>query len=152
MEALAKAKTGNKEWMAIKNNKKAIAIALLEELADYVLAISKGDKALIFSSGFEAAIESNGSEKTSIEILEVILSAPGQATLRAKNQKNAVAYVHQYTTEIPGPNTLWHSAGCTKGDYTFTGLETDKRYWFRVVAIGTNGKRSYSPVVSKVIQ
>jgi hypothetical protein len=150
-EALERAKTRDRSWVAIKNNKKAIAIALLEVLADYVLAISKGDLAMIFSSGFTVE-ESNGSEKTSIELLEVILNAPGQATLHAKNHKNAVAYVHQYTTEEPGPNTLWHSAGSTKGDYTFTGLTTDKRYWFRVMAVGRKGQQVFSPVISRSIQ
>lgn len=150
-EALERAKTRDRAWVAIKNNKKAIAIALLEELAEYVLAISKGDQALIFLSGFSAE-ESNGSGKTSIEILEVILNAPGAATLRVKNKKGVVAYVHQYTTEEPGPNTMWHCAGSTKGDYTFTGLQTDKRYWFRVIAVGRKGQQVFSPVVSRSIQ
>src|SRR5690242_10949387 len=74
-EALERAKTRSREWIAIKNNKKSIAIALLEELAEYVLDTSKGDLALIFSSGFTAVEDSSGSDKTSIEILEVILNA-----------------------------------------------------------------------------
>lgn len=150
--ALARAKTGEKEWIAIKNKKKAIALALLEELAEYVLAISKGDKALIFSSGFEAIEDTTGSEKTSIETLEVVLNAPGEATLHVKNKKSVVAYVHQYTTEAPGPNTMWYCAGSTKGDYTFTGLLTDKRYWFRVIAVGRKGQQVFSPVISRSIQ
>jgi hypothetical protein len=150
--ALMRAKTRDSEWVAIKNNKKAIAIALLEELAEYVLAISKGDRALILSSGFIYTEESTGSEKTSIEILEVMLTGPGEASLHVKNQKGVVAYVHQYTTEQPGPNTMWHSAGSTKGDYTFTGLVTDKRYWFRVMAVGRKGQQVFSPVVSRSIQ
>lgn len=150
-EALERAKTRDRVWVATKNNKKAIAIALLEELAEYVLAISKGDQALIFGSGFTAE-ESNGSDKTSIETLEIELSAPGEATLHVKNKKGVVAYVHQYTTEAPGPNTMWHSAGSTKGDHTFIGLVTDKRYWFRVIAVGRKGQQAFSPVVSRSIQ
>jgi hypothetical protein len=150
-EALERAKTRDKQWVAIKNNKKAIALALLQELAEYVLVISKGDRALILSSGFEAA-DTNGPEKTSIELLEVILNAPGEATLQVKNQKGVVSYIHQYTTEAPGPNTMWHSVGSTKGDHTFTGLETDKRYWFRVVVVGRKGQQAFSPVVSRSIQ
>lgn len=152
MEALERAKTRDRIWVATKNNKKAIAIALLEILAEYVLAISKGDQALILSSGFEAVEDTNGSEKTSIEILEVILNAPGEATLRVKNPKGVVSYIHQYTTEAPGPDTMWHYAGSTKGDHTFTGLVTDKRYWFRVIAVGRKGQQAFSPVVSRSIQ
>lgn len=151
-EALERAKTRDKHWVAIKNNKKAIALALLQVLAEYVLAISKGDRALILSSGFEAVEDTNGSEKTSIELLEVILNAPGEATLRVKNPKGVVSYIHQYTTEVPGPDTMWHYAGSTKGEYTFTGLATDKRYWFRVIAVGRKGQQAFSPVVSRSIQ
>jgi hypothetical protein len=32
------------------------------------------------------------------------------------------------------------------------GLSSTKQYWFRVVAIGFNGQRGYSPVVTRVIQ
>lgn len=150
--ALVKAKSRDKESVAIKNNKKAIVLALLAQLAQYIIETSKGDRALILSSGFEAADEQNGKEKPSIESLDVILGAPGEAMLRAKVKKGAVAYMHQYATEAPGPNTIWHSAGHTTGDYTFTGLDSDKRYWFRVIAIGRKGHQAYSPVVSRSIQ
>jgi hypothetical protein len=150
--ALVKAKSRDKEWVAIKNNKKAIALALLVQLAQYIIEISKGDKALILSSGFEVVEEQTGKTKPSIESLEVELGAAGEATLRAKVKKGAVAYMHQYATEAPGPNTVWHSVGHTTGNYTFTGLDSDKRYWFRVIAIARKGHQAYSPVVSRSIQ
>ncbi|HEX6431272.1 MAG TPA: fibronectin type III domain-containing protein [Niastella sp.] len=138
--------------MAIKNAKKARILALLEELAEYVIVTCKDDRALILSSGFDVTDEQTGSIKPSIETLEVELGAPGEAILLAKNPKGAVAYVHQYATEPPGANTVWHSEGSTTGDHTFTGLYSDKRYWFRVVAIGRKGQKAYSPVVSRSIQ
>ncbi|HEY8898721.1 MAG TPA: fibronectin type III domain-containing protein [Niastella sp.] len=150
--ALVKAKSRDKEWVAIKNNEKAIALALLTQLAQYILEASKGDRALILSSGFEAVEEQTGKTKPSIESLEVELGAAGEATLRAKVKKGAVAYMHQYATEAPGPNTVWHSVGHTTGNYTFTGLDSDKRYWFRVIAIGRQGQQAHSPVVSRSIQ
>lgn len=150
--ALVNAKSRDKEWVAIKNNKKVSILALLEEVADYVIATSKGDKALILSSGFDVTDEQSGSAKPSVEALEVELGAPGEAIMHAKNPKGAVAYVHQYATEPPGPNTVWHSEGSTTGNYTFTGLNSDKRYWFRVGAVGRKGQKAYSPVVSRSIQ
>jgi len=151
-EALVKAKSRDKEWVAIKNNKKAQLLASLEEVADYVIATSKDDRALILSSGFDANEEQTGSRKPSIESLEVILGIPGQVILHAKNQKGAIAYVHQYATEAPGPNTTWHSEGSTSGDHTFTGLTSDKRYWFQVITIARKGQKAYSPIVSRSIQ
>ena len=150
--ALVNAKSRDKEWVAIKNNKKVRILALLEEVADYVITTSKGDRALILNSGFDVLDEQTGSVKPFIEALEVELGAPGEAIMRAKSPKGAVAYVHEYATEPPGPNTVWHSEGSTTGNYTFTGLNSDKRYWFRVVAVGRKGQKAYSPVVSRSIQ
>ena len=150
--ALVKAKSRDKEWVAIKNNQKATALALLAQLAQYIIETSKGDKALILSSGFEVVEEQTGNIKPSIESLEVIRGAPGEVIVRAKVKKGAVAYIHQYATEAPGPNTVWHSAGHSTGNYTFTGLNSDKRYWFRVIAIGRKGQQAISPVVSRSIQ
>jgi hypothetical protein len=150
--ALINAKSRDKEWVAIKNNKKAIALALLAQLAQYVIEASKGDHALILSSGFEVTEEQTGKVKPSIESLDVRLGAPGEVNLRAKVKRGAVAYIHQYAMEAPGPNTVWHSAGHSTGNYTFKGLNSDKRYWFRVIAIGRSGLEAYSPVVSRSIQ
>ncbi|OQP64028.1 hypothetical protein A3860_21660 [Niastella vici] len=151
-EALVKAKSRDKEWVAIKNNKKAIAIALLEELAAYVIAASKGDQALILSSGFDAINGQATPPATAIEIVDVQLGAPGEAIVRVKKVASAVAYVHQYTTELPGPNTVWVSEESSIREHKFKGLASDKRHWFRVIAIGRKGQKAISPVVSKSIQ
>jgi hypothetical protein len=151
-DALVKAKSRDKEWVSIKNDKKAIAIALLEELAQFVIAASKGDRTLILSSGFDVTDEQNSSPATAIETLEVELGAPGEAIVRVKKATGAVAYVHQYATEPPGPNTVWVNEESTIREHTFKGLASDKRYWFRVLAIGRKGQKAYSPVVSRSIQ
>lgn len=150
--ALVKAKSRDKEWVAIKNNKKAVALALLDELAQFVIATCKGDRALILSSGFDVIEELSSTPAPAIESLQVELSAPGEATIRVKNMTGTIAYVHQYTTEAPGPNTVWISEESSLGNHTFKGLASDKRYWFRVVAIGRKGQKAYSPVVSRSIQ
>ncbi len=151
-KSLRKAINRDKQWVASKNNKKTRVLALLEEVAAYVTATSKGDRELIFSSGFNVTDETSGSGKPFIGSLVVELSNPGEAILRAKNQRGAVAYVHQYATEIPGPNTVWTSHGSSIADHTFIGLHSDKRYWLRVVAIGRKGQQAYSPVISRSIQ
>jgi hypothetical protein len=151
-EALVKAKSRDKEWVSLKNDKKAIAIALLEELAQFVIATSKGDRTLILSSGFDVTDEQNTRPVTAIETLEVELGAPGEAIVRVKKATGAVAYVHQYATEPPGPNTVWVNEESTTGIHTFKGLTSDKRYWFRTLAIGRKGQKAYSPVVSRSIQ
>jgi hypothetical protein len=49
--ALVKAKGRDKELVSIKNDKKAILLALLAELAEYVTSTCNGDRTLILSSG-----------------------------------------------------------------------------------------------------
>lgn len=151
-DALVKAKSRDKEWIAIKNNRKAQMLALLEEVAAYVTATSKNDRALILGSGFDDAADQSNSGTPSIQTLDIELGAPGEASSRVKRVKGAVAYLHQYTTEAPGPNTVWITEGSSSGIYMFTGLNSDKRYWFRVVAVGRKGQKAYSPVVSRSIQ
>jgi len=150
--ALVKAKGRDKEMVSIKNDKKEIVLTLLTELAEYVNLTSNGDRTAILSSGFDVTIERNSRPEPSIGILEVDLGEPGEATTRIKDIANAIAYVHQYATESPGPNTVWVSEASSHRTYRFTGLTSDKRYWFRVVAIGHSGQNAYSPVVSKAIQ
>ena len=150
--ARARSITRDMEWVAVKNGKKALALELLEELVQYVIAISNGDRAMILSSGFYVTEEQTAKTETAIETLEVELGAPGEATVRVKKATGAIAYVHEYATEEPGPNTFWIREETTKREHTFKGLQSDKRHWFRVIAIGRRSQKAYSPVVSRSIQ
>ena len=149
--ALVNAKSRDKEWVAIKGNKKVRILALLEELAQHVIVTCKGDRALILSSGFDVTDEQTSRPAPAIETLNVELGAPGEATIRVRNITGTIAYVHQYATEPPGLNTVWISEESSIRNHTFKGLTSDKRYWFRVIAIG-RGQKAYSPVISRSIQ
>ena len=153
-QALADALGRDKLLVSIKNDKKKIVLALLQELVDYVTLTCKGNRVLMLSSGFDVNDENGRSKKQppSIEKLEVELSQPGEAITRIRHVTNAIAFVHQYTTEPPSIHTLWVGEGSSQGSFTFQGLSSDKRYWFRVVAIGYYGQRGYSPIVTRVIQ
>jgi hypothetical protein len=152
--ALVDAMGGDKEMTAVKNNKKAIVLDLLEELAMYVTVTCKGNRMDMLSSGFDVTSEDRIGRKLppAIEKLEVELGPPGVATTRIRNVTGAIAFVHQYTAEPPDLKTVWVSEGWSQGSYTFEGLSSEKRHWFRVVAIGYNKQRAYSPVISRVIQ
>lgn len=151
--ALSNAEGRDKAMVSIKNDKKASAFVYLQEVADYVTTISKGDRTIIFLSGFEVNDESRKTmDGPSVQTLEVELGLSGEATIRTRKVEGVKAYVHQYCTEIPGPNTLWVNQYSSQGIYTFKGLTSEKRHWFRVIAIGFNEQLTYSPVVAKVIQ
>jgi len=152
-QALADSRNRDKYYVSLKNDLKAEVLELLHQLADYVTVISKGDRTTMLSSGFNVN-NTNGTNKQppTIEILEIDLEVTGQATTRVRKVTNAIAFVHQYTAEPPTKDTIWVSEGTSLSNYTFDGLKSDKRYWFRVVAIGYYGLRGYSDIVSKVIQ
>jgi len=152
--ALANAKGRDITMVSIKNDQKAIAQNLLQEVADYVTLKSKGDRTLILTSGFYVNSEtySRSNQPPSVEILEVELGPSGEATTRVKNTTGVKAYLHQYTKEQPSIHTEWIGVGTSLGEHTFEGLISDKRYWFRVVVVGTNDQRAFSPVVTRVIQ
>ena len=150
--ALANAISRDKEWVAIKNNKQVHILALLEELSEYVIATCKGDRALILSSGFDVTDEQISRITTVIETLKVELGEPGEVTVHIKKAAGALVYVYEYATEPPGANTVWVREESTIRDHTFRGLQSDKRYWFRVLAIGRRSQKAYSPVVSRSIQ
>jgi len=149
--ALAHALSRDKEKVAFKNKQKAIVVNLLNELADYVNSICKGNRILLLSSGFIVS-EKRTALVPAIGKLEVILGGSGEATTRIKKITGAIAFVHEYTTEEPGSQTTWISRGSSLTHYKFTKLASDKRHWFRVVAIGRGGKVGYSPIVTRVIQ
>lgn len=151
--SLADAKGRDKIKVSIKDDHKANALRLLTALADYVTVTAKGDKTILLSSGFDVTgnIASVPQELT-IEKLVVELGEDGEATTRITKATAAIAFVHEYAMEAPNANTAWTSEGTSQDYYTFKGLSSDKRYWFRVVAIGKNGQRAYSAVVSRVIQ
>jgi hypothetical protein len=151
--ALLDADRGDKAMVSIKNDKKAVVLDRIQQVADYVTAISKGDRTIILLSGFDVTGERRSSgQPPVIKTLEVELGLSGEATIRSRDIKSVKSYVHQYCTEAPGPNTVWVNQYSSQGTYTFKGLSSEKRHWFRVIAVGRNEQLSYSPIVSKVIQ
>jgi len=150
--AVGNAKGRDVEAVTLKNNLKAQVIALLVVVADYVTLTCKGDRLKLLSSGFPISGATSTQIDQVIGALEVELGAPGQASTSIKRLRGARAYLHQYTTEAPTAETIWHSEGSKYPYYTFSGLTSVTKYWFRVVAISASGERITSPVVIRVIQ
>jgi hypothetical protein len=152
LSAIGIARGRDMEAVALKNSRKAEMIALLIELATYVTLTCKGDRLKLLSSGFFISGGNGNEPDPVITQLEVALGAPGEATISVKRVRSARAYMHQFTNEQPTATTVWASAGSKQAYYTFSGLNSMAKYWFRVVAIGRYGEIITSPVVTRVIQ
>jgi hypothetical protein len=152
-QALVNALSRDKYSMAVKDELKEVVLGLLKELADYVTETCKGDRTKMLSSGFDVnSVNGNNKLPPAIEKLEVELGPSGEAITRVRHITNAIAFVHQFTTEPPSFHTRWFGEGSSQNSYTFRGLDSGKKHWFRVVAIGYYGKRGYSPVICRIIQ
>jgi hypothetical protein len=150
--SVSNAKGRDIEAVNFKNETKARLIALLTILAAYVTEKSKGDRGKLLSSGFPISGDKSNKTEAVIQQLDVELGPPGEVTTKVKRVRAARAYMHQYTTEPPTADTIWTSEGSKNPHYTFSGLNSTVKYWFRVVAISQEGERVYSPVVTRVIQ
>jgi hypothetical protein len=150
--AVISARGREKEKIAIKKAKKAAVVALLSEVAAYINLTCNGDEALLLSSGFDISGPNGTSSLPGIQKLEVELGPPGEVTISVKRVRGARAYMHQYTTEAPTSETLWVNVGHTNPFNTFRGLKSYTKYWFRTVALGTNGQMVYSPFEARIVQ
>jgi len=151
--SLTNAKGRDKEMVSIKKAKKAAIVTLLIEIASYVTLTCKGDETLLLNSGFDIVGQSKEQQPMpAIQKLIVELGPPGEVTIRVKRVRDARAYLHQYTTEPPSSETVWTNEGTTNAYFTFKGLKSYTKYWFRIVALGPNGQTIYSPVDFRVVQ
>ena len=138
--------------ISIKNDKRVVIEAALAELANYVTSVCKGDRTLLMTSGFELNSSKSESSLGVIASLDVSIDHPNEAATRIKRVKGARAYLHQYTTDPLTGDSVWTSKTITETRYTFEGLQSQKKYLFKVIAIGFKGQEAHSPMVSKVIQ
>lgn len=139
--------------LSAKNDKKAALIKVLDELAEDITSICKGDKTMLLNSGFDiVGLKITEDALLPIDKLEVAIDVPGQATTRVKRVPGARSYVHQYTPDPLTFESVWVSETVTDREHTFTNLESVKKYLFRVIAVGKNRQSVYSPPVSRVIQ
>jgi len=150
--SLVNARGRDKEMVAIKKAKKKEAVALLIELDTYVTGVCNGNEAMLLSSGFDIAGQAEEQPMAAIEKLIVELGPSGQVTLRIKRVRAARAYLHQYTTEPPNSETVWISEGSTNPQFTFRGLKSAVKYWFRIIALGVGEQSEYSPVDFRIVQ
>ncbi|OQP66419.1 hypothetical protein A3860_13080 [Niastella vici] len=142
----------DKEVIERKKKQKLILTSLLTEVADYVTLTCKGNRLMLLSSGFTISGKYNNREEPVIKLLKVELGPPGIATTRVKRLRGARVYIHQYTDQEPSSETAWTQVFSKDAKHTFRGLQSVKKYWFRVAAIARDGQFVYSPVVERVIQ
>jgi hypothetical protein len=118
-DAVSVAKTGSQQDTAAKNNKRAILIALLRQLAAYVQMKHGDDLEVLLSSGYEA-VATNHAPATldAPHIREILNGHSGEFIVHA----DPMANVRLFAARI-APVT-----GSTIGAYVNAGLHSDSRH------------------------
>lgn len=151
--AVVAAQSGDKLKIATKNEKRQALILLLTQLAHYVEMVANGNRTMMMSSGFDL------SRSRSAVVLGMVLNftlvegaQAGQLLSCCDSVEGAVSYVHQYTTAEPTEQTVWHSEPDSSCEHTFMRLESGRRYWCRIVAVGSHSQSVASSVLSHIAQ
>lgn len=151
-EVNSRVRGGEEELRFKRQALRAKTIGLLADLGEYTTAKAGGDPVILVSSGFELNKARGTKPISSIKDLKVTIDRSGEAVTRVTRVAGAKAYVHQNTTDPLTSESVWVSKVTTDPSYTFTGLRSQEKHWFQVIAVGLNGQESASPPVSRVIQ
>jgi hypothetical protein len=151
--ALTVAQNKDKNAVAVKNQARENLTALLIQLANSVMTTANGDKTMLISSGFDLAKKG---ETTPI-VKPVIVSLTdgendGELVVKVPSVKGASGYAPQYTLDPLTADSEWTQFVTTTSKYTFKNLQSSKKYWCRIAAVGPYNQVVYSDALSRVVQ
>ena len=152
--AVAVAKTGSSYDKALKNQYRMDLIEMLHSLGAYVLFTAEGDFLIAQSSGFTIAKEPSPAPPITAAANQKLDDGANAGELYFSFDKvqGARSYIYQYTADPLTYTSTWETKVGTIRKVNFTGLDSGKKYWCRVMAIGINGQGVYSEPVSRVVQ
>ena len=152
-DALAAAKTKDKNSVAAKNDARDKLTETLIHLAASVTAIAKGNRTILISSGFE--LEKEGEGVIIVKPNTVILTdgaISGEMVIKVPAVKGAKAYAPMYTADPLTEESQWTQFLSSTSKFTFKGMVPGTRYWARMGVLGPNGQIVYSDAISRVAQ
>jgi hypothetical protein len=151
---VAEAEGGSTFQKAIRDQVKQIVIGMMHALANYVLFTANGDLIVAQSSGFTIAKPPTPAPPIT-DITNQKLedgATAGQLHYSFDKVRGARGYVYQYAQDPITDTSAWQTLVGTVSKATFNELEVGKKYWVRVIAIGTNGQGVYSTPISRIVQ
>jgi len=126
---------------------------LMTQLGAYVESVAGGDEALIMSAGLE--MRSDRTTDSSAPAAPETLTATtgnheGEIELSWDTVRGARSYIVERTTD-PQTAASWIQAGVSpRSSLIVEGLDSGKRYHFRVAAVTLNGQSAWSNQAVKV--
>lgn len=151
--ALTNAQTRDRNAVALKNKARQNLNGLLVQLANWVMAVANGDRAMLVSSGYELTKEADTTPLTKPVNIQ-LADGPnaGELVVKVDRDKRAQGYIHQYTLDPLTDGSQWTQAMSTTSKYTFKNLGASQKYWCRTAAVGAYGQVVYSDAISRIVQ
>ncbi len=148
--AIAAAESGAHAAIATKNEAAKTLSTMLVKLARYVNSVAGGDVDKAVSSGFDLAKVPDPIDKLEApsKLEGSTGSIAGEVNLRWKGVRGGRLYQVYICTGDPLSDGIWTVVGMTsKARFTKKDLITDKKYSFRVTALGVVGEGPASEAV-----
>jgi hypothetical protein len=154
--AMANAQNRDKVLIGIRDTARAALLLQLNSVASSVTFEAAGDRDKLLSSGFDLYKRTGDGPPSTLGPITgfkvVDSDIPGGLKLMCDGAKNCKSYMHQITPDPLTPNSAWQSVTTTTKEYTFANLPSSKKFWCRILAIGTKGQVSMSDPLSRVTQ
>ena len=151
--ALSAAINGGKYEKAVRDQYKAELIEQLHLMANYVLYTCAGNRAKAISSGYSVAKPPSPAPEVTKAENQKLENGQNSGELKYSFEKvpGARSYMYQLTQEPLTENSDWTNHMGTQRRFMFSGLDSGKRYWVRVAAIGVGGQTVYSDPLSRMV-
>ncbi|QQS28739.1 MAG: fibronectin type III domain-containing protein [Sphingobacteriales bacterium] len=146
--SISNASFGGTHLIAIRKEKRAIVIGILQRLGIYVDLNGLDSEAILLTSGFELYTTDTGEAEESEK--PIILSGKdgshiGEAKIRSKKMANAIQNQIRFAPDPLLPETTWTELPPqTKATFYLTGLTPGKLYWFQTRTYSTKGYSEWS--------
>ncbi len=150
---LGKAASRDRTQVPLKNKARSTVVSLLSQLTDYVNLVCLGEVTLLVQS---ALLLNKVPEPVTLKNPHRLVLSDGtndgQIWMKFRSVKGAASYLFQYSATPDMAAAGLVSIPATTTSYLFTGLNKGTTYYFRSVAVGSNGQLAFSIVVNRVSQ
>ena len=153
--AMANAKNSDKALIGLRDTARMQLVLQLTSVAGSVTFEGGGNRDKLLSSGFELYKTRDGQPILlgpikRFRLVDSDISGGIKAMCDGAIARRS--YMYQITPDPLTSESVWQSFPATSKEYTFANLPSCKRFWCRIVAIGTKGQVSISDPLSRVTQ
>ena len=140
-QQLSKAASRDANAIAAKNVRRAQLINMCIQLGNSVSDTANGDVEKLISSGLPLKKKPQSVVITAPSNFRITNGInPGELVLKVNSMKGVVSFNFSYTQDPPTETSVWTTTTCSTSRCVVKDLQSGKRYWFKVAAIGRKGQ------------